>query len=244
MDATKIEDLVVIKNFLTGGIYVMHYTKLTERKKMMLEQLDQTKLSEQIPVTWVEEFDRENITQDDLKIGYLHNPNILPRPMSLAEIANGFAHLHILDQVGEGDIILVLEDDTIFKENFIQNLTAIITELPSDWEFVCLGGPTVHVTCPAETLPGSTRLDVNPEMLKIHKPTSPGPCTASCFLVNYTGARKILDCGYARPLSVPIDELIWMAGRLLDIKMYWCQPWISYEGSKGGPFSTSLERGF
>jgi GR25 family glycosyltransferase involved in LPS biosynthesis len=224
-------------------INVMHYSKLVERKKSLINELEGTLLNKFVPVEWVDNFDREDITDDMVKKSFVYNHHIVARPLTIAEIANGMAHINILENVK--DITLVLEDDTIFKPNFINNLYWVLNHLPGDWEMINLGGLTYDMEFPAKTLHGATDIYFPTESIILHKPNSPVPATLSCFLINNKGSSKILNSKHIKPFSAPIDDTIYnLKNEGVNLNIYWSQPWISYEGSKTDLFSTTLERGF
>lgn len=52
------------------------------------------------------------------------------------------SHLSILNNILEQDLsnTLIIEDDAIFCDHFIQRLTNVCEELPNDWEQLYLGG--------------------------------------------------------------------------------------------------------
>ena len=238
------ESLMKVGSILKN-VYVMHYSKLVERRESLKKQINKTLLDCVSTINWVDNFDREILTQEMINKNYRFRPEVLPRSMTLPEIANGMAHTHILETVYKNDEIgLVLEDDTVFKKDFIHHLQHVLENLPENWDMICLGGPVVQVVCPAKTLPRSLESEFTNDRIILHKPTSPGPCTASCFLINKKGAERILTSGFVNPISSPIDDTIWVIGKAIGLEMYWCQPWLSYEASKSGVFATTLERGF
>ena len=243
-DKTYEDTLFNISNKIKN-IYVLHYTKLVERKKNLVTQLENMLFDKFFNIIWIDNFDREDITLEMIEKNYKYNPLILWRKMTIAEIANGFAHKHIIEQIkNNDDIAIILEDDNIFKDDFAYHLDEILSRLPDDWDIICLGGPTDINTCPAKCLDGATRLTFKNTEIKIIKPEIPAVCTISCVIMNKKGATKILDSSFITPLSAPIDDTILNIGYEKDLKIYWCQPFLSYEGSKTDLFSTSLDRGF
>ena len=76
------------------------------------------------------------------------------------------------------------------------------------------------------------------------KPSYPFTATVSSLLLNNNGAEKILKFKHIKPFSEPIDNAINSANVESNSQVYWCQPWISYEGSKLTEFNTTLNRGF
>lgn len=237
------EQLEFISSFFKD-IYIMHYTKLTERKKSMEKQLRNMLFYNFFNIHWVDQFDREVITQDTVNNNYKYDPEVLGRPITLPEIANGIAHIHIIESVYK--IGLVLEDDTIFKPDFVHHLYKILKNLPPEWEIICLGGPTEEGVYPNNTIPGSIKMDFESEEIVFAKPTSRAIQTMSCFLINEKGKDKLLSSKYFKPyFSGPIDLIAWLAAMEKEIELYWVQPWISYEGSKvKDKFKTTMERGF
>lgn len=51
-------------------IYIIHYTKLTERKKYMLNQISEHNLDKYFNINWIDNFDREIITQSQINKYY------------------------------------------------------------------------------------------------------------------------------------------------------------------------------
>lgn len=223
-------------------IYVIHYTKLVERKKNFCMELKKHFLDKFFKVNWVENFDREDLTPETIQNSCSYNPNVLKRYLTVGEIANGLAHTYVLEQIKNTS--LVFEDDTIFKENFIHHLYHIFKVLPEDWEVVCLGGPTKIQNFPFKTLDSSIRQNFYSEEIILYSPPLKAPCTLSCMLYSSRGVKKILQSSYLKPLCAPSDHTVWYCCMEQKVYMLWSQPWISYEGSKTDMFSTSLERGY
>ena len=238
------EKLYYIKNTISS-IYVLHYTKLVSRKKNMKKELKRNFLDKFFNVKWVENFDREKIPIKLIQATCSLNPQILNRRMTLGEIANGMGHKYIYQQIFKNDdIALVLEDDTIFKPNFIEHLYHLLHYLPCGWEQICLGGATAEQKVPAKSLEGSIRIDFNSDEIVYYRPTTPAPCTLSCMLHNKKSVTKILRSQYLEKLLAPSDHNLWVVNIDQRVNIYWAQPWITYEGSKTDMFDTSLDRGF
>ena len=237
------EQLEFISSFFKD-IYVMHYTKLVDRKQSMEKQLKNMLFYNFFNVHWIDKFDREVITQEMIDNNYKYDPEVLGRPITLPEIANGIAHIHIIENIKK--VGLVLEDDTIFKPDFVHHLYHILKNLPPDWEIICLGGPTEEGVYPNNTIPGSIRNEFKSNEIVFAKPSSRAIQTMSCFLINEKGRDKFLTSKYFKPyFSGPIDHIAWLASMEKEIELYWTQPWISYEGSKiKDKFETTMERGF
>lgn len=244
-DNITLSDKLLFLKTKIDSIYVMHYTKLVSRKRNMIKELKRNLLDKFFNVKWIENFDRETLTDEHINESCVLNPNILNRRMTLAEIANGLAHKYIYQQILQNDnITLVLEDDTIFKPFFIDHLYYIFHNLPKEWDMLCLGGPTEEHTVPDKSIIGSIREKFDSSEIVYYKPKTPAPCTLSCMLHTKHGIKKVLSSQYIERLTAPSDHNLWVVNIDKRIDIYWVQPWISYEGSKTEMFETSLQRGF
>jgi GR25 family glycosyltransferase involved in LPS biosynthesis len=234
--------------FLSSNIntvYILHYTKLVDRKKHMLKQLKKIMFDKFFNIRWIDNFDRENISPETIQNECVIDMRVLKRRLTLGEIANAMGHKYIYQQILHNDnIALVLEDDTSFKNNFIDNLTFVLNNLPYDWESICLGGPTKHNTVPEPSLPNATKLDFESDEIIFYRPNTKAPCTLSAMLYNKNGVQKILNSQYIQKICAPSDHNNWVCNIDMGVNIYWVQPWITYESSKDGTFDTSLDRGF
>ena len=158
------------------------------------------------------------------------------------------AHEYVLKECCKEGINLVIEDDCLFKNNFIDNLYQTLILLDRrDWDMCCLGGPTVLNTYPARALDKSTLENFSVTDIEIFTPDSPAPCTVSSMLYHCRGVQKIISSKYIseKPYLCPSDHAIWLANVDNHVNMKWVQPFITYEGSKSDMFKTSFaERGF
>jgi len=217
-------------------IYVMHYSKLVDRRSSLEKKLKKAGL-DNYPTTWVTQFDRENITQEMMK-DYKYTPEVFPRPLTLPEIANYLAHHHIIEQALTHDITLILEDDIVFKDGFLGCVKESLEKIPKDWDIITLGG-----NC--SDGPNDPYVNDFGEVKNLHL-VVPGnkTSTVSCYLLSRKGAEKILRCDLTKPFYRPIDDAFCYILPKIDCKLYWLRPFLAYEGSKAGEFNTTLERGF
>lgn len=220
-------------------IYIIHYTKLYERKELMVKQLRELCLDRFFDIVWVDNFDREKIA--GIKENY---SDVINRNMTVGEIANMKAHEYVLS-VMRGNC-LVIEDDCVFKENFIENLYRVISLLDkTNWDMCCLGGPIVLNEYPARALDKSTKNVFDVSEIEVYRPETPAPCTLSAMLYNERGKNKIKDSIHIKSYKSPSDHAVWLANMEKNVEMRWVQPFITYEGSKTDLFTTSFqERGF
>lgn len=228
-----------------SSIYIVHYTKLKERKINMNNELNRNFLNHFFKIKWVEQFDREVLTAEIINNEFEYDPVVLDRKLTLGEMANGLSHRYIYNQIYENDeLAIVFEDDTMFKTDFIHHLYHILNHLPDDFESVCLGGPTDVVVYPEKLSKNSIREDFNSEDITFHKSISKAPCTLSAMLYSKKAVEKILKSKYIKKMSAPSDHLQWYCNHSQNVNIYLVQPWITYESSKNGRFKTSLDRGF
>jgi GR25 family glycosyltransferase involved in LPS biosynthesis len=231
-----------------GTIYIIHYTKLESRKTMMIKQLAEHLLDINT-IKWVDTFDREMITVNESMI---YSP-MIHRDMTRGEIANMMAHESVLQSQlnSRSDINLVIEDDCIFKEDFIHHLYQTLLLLENEkeesrkWDMCCLGGPVELNTYPARALDKSTSMHFHSNDLELFTPSTPAPCTVSGMLYHRRGVQKIITSHHITRYQCPSDHAVWLANIDANVTMKWIQPFITYEGSKTDMFNTSFtERGF
>jgi GR25 family glycosyltransferase involved in LPS biosynthesis len=217
-------------------VYVMHYSKLTERKEHLLKNIKDVGL-DKYPIIWVEHFDRENITPEMIQKNFAYQPHIMQRHLSMAEIANGIAHNYIIEQVAsKHDIALILEDDIVLKDGFTVHLEKAIGLLPKDWDVLNIGGDYA----------GEYRNDPSPINCDVTI-VPHNSCAITCsYVLKKSTAQKIMTHQLFRPFCLPIDTTLCYICPHIEAKTYWCRPWIAYEGSKTPLFQSSIfsDRGF
>jgi GR25 family glycosyltransferase involved in LPS biosynthesis len=210
---------------------IVHYTKLTDRKRLMKDQLRETCLDDICSVHWIDSFDREILTPKIVQENYLYRQELCPRPITMGEIANGMAHSHILEECSRRyEVCMVVEDDMIFTPGFTRNLFESLEQAPPDWEVLAIGG--------AEP----TNRYIGQPLSIIKSPTGFTP--TGCFVIKQSLARRIVSHRLFKPFSGPIDHnLNHIFAELIPV-VYWVEPFIAYEGSKT-IFGTSFtDRGF
>lgn len=223
------------------SVFIVHYKKLKERREMMNKQLYNEMIYENYEVNWIDNFDREDLTKEDIQTNYRYRSELLPRGVTLGEIANGMCHNYIIESIAarEDDVCLILEDDAVLKPNFLRNLNSLLRKVPSDWEILTLGGPYHDEYLRINNDHTSPIVEVKPYQHDI-------VCTTVvCYLMKNKLARRIVNHSLFKPFSFPIDETLKWILPSIDAKIYWSQPWLAYEGTKTGLFVSSFpERGF
>jgi GR25 family glycosyltransferase involved in LPS biosynthesis len=231
-----------VKTSCIEDFYVLHYSKLVERKSNMEIQLSRENIRDNFNFSYVTQFDRERIPQSKLDSAYVYNPAINPRNLTAGEIANGVAHCWMINEIAKKNCGIIMEDDMILKPNFLHNLKKVMGLLPDDWEAVCLGGEYISAEKNIAALIDNGPTEVS--NLKIIKAPQNTVATG-CYLLNSDGAQKIVKHPLFFPFSTAIDHNFTFIFPQVDMITYWVVPWLAYEGSKYGQFTTSFpDRGF
>jgi GR25 family glycosyltransferase involved in LPS biosynthesis len=210
-------------------VYVMHYSKLTERKEHLLRNIKEVGL-DKYPIVWVEHFDRENMTPEIVSRNYTYHPY---RRLTLAEIANCMAHNYIIEQIASRhNAALILEDDIVLKDSFPIHLENALASLPSDWDILNVGGDYA----------GEFHNDPSPLEPDQKVAVVPHNCCAiTCsYVLKGSTARRIMNHILFRPIRMPIDTILTHICPGIAAKVFWCRPWIAYEGSKTPLFKSSI----
>ena len=124
-------------NIDTDKIYICHYKKLTDRKIIILDQLQKLGLDNYM---FVEQFDKdswntEEITKEFPKI--LHPANRINN----AERSLALKHAWIVtDMYKQGySSVLVLEDDAVLVDDFVEKYNSYMNQMPIDWDIGWVG---------------------------------------------------------------------------------------------------------
>ena len=109
-------------------VFIIHYTKLQERKAHMLEQMQ--KWFPNTEYEFVEEFDQEELTEDLIEQNFDLDKfkESFDREMLRSEMSLCMKYkraVELISQEKEGDDFFILEDDVIFKEDPIKYITAM-----------------------------------------------------------------------------------------------------------------------
>lgn len=209
-------------------IFIVHYKKLVDRKKDIIDQLAKYNLNNYEFV----EIDRDELDK--------HNTIIFNKKMSNPLKAIALSHFHCYREIANKyECALILEDDAIFEENFLKKLSVYLKQLPSDYDMVFIGGcAKLHIE--AHNIVNGKHI-----YEKGHEATSWGGQGASrCthgYIVNKKCAVKIVD--YINKLKVTIDHQIdfWLNTAIKEnaFKIYWAEPTLISQGTQIGKMNTS-----
>ena len=223
-----------INNIKMIKIFTIHYKKLTERKINIINQLEKFGLQTE----FVDKFDRDILNDKNL---YIFDSNKLGTKFK-ASAAITLSHIYCFYNISisnDYSYALILEDDALLSDNFLNQLNNYISQLPGDWDMVFIGdGCNLHIE----------KKDIKPN-INIYKkclyPTQWGGdgatrCTDS-YLVNKKCAVNL--CQYINTLSYKIDDNIdwWLnkVSRDNNFNVYWAEPTIVTQGTQNGKYKSS-----
>jgi GR25 family glycosyltransferase involved in LPS biosynthesis len=207
-------------------IFIIHYKKLIDRKKHILKQFEKYNITDYEFI----EIDRDELQGYDLSIF----ENITNAYMAVA-----LSHLYAYKQIKDNyDEALILEDDVILADNFINIFNNYLIQLPQEYDMLFLGdGCYYHID--AHILSPNKNI-----YQKSHTPTIWGSmqdgstrCIDSC-LVSKKCAIKL--CNYINNLTKKIntttDHWLNIVAKEKNFLMYWAEPTITTQGSQTGMF--------
>jgi len=211
-------------------IFVLHYSKLVNRKENILAQFQKHNITD---YEFIEKYDKDEITDDESS---LFDINYKKSAMSLT-----LKHFYVFKLIAKNyENALIFEDDVILCDNFIDKLNNYMSQLPQDYDMLFIGdGCKLHIE--------QHRLTLNKYIYeKCLYPTSWGGdggtrCTDS-FIISNKCAKTI--CEYINNLTnkinLAIDWWLNVAARDNNLKIYWAEPTIVTQGSHNGLYKTSI----
>ena len=200
-----------MKNYL-NKIFIVHYTKLEDRKKHMLSEMQRWVAD--TPYEFMEDHDQEQVTQLDIIDYFDMNTFRLKhsREMKRGEISLCIKYQNILKKIveeEEGDYFLILEDDVIFKEDphaYINRVIEMCNAQNIDFDCVFMGEAALRV--------GDNR-DV---FFQKPYPSTNGLCTV---LYKRETIVKLYESMCKYRITEPLDWEFNKRFRDLDFKIFW-----------------------
>ena len=150
------------------------------------------------------------------------------------------SHFYAFEKIAEKyDNALILEDDVILSENFVNILQKYILETPKDYDMLFIGdGCNLHIE--------PHRLVTNKYVYeKCLYPTRWGGDGASRCTDSYLVSKKcaIKLCDYIIKLTSKNNKAVdwWLneAAQNNNLKVYWAEPTIVTQGTQNGLFQSS-----
>ena len=210
-------------------IFVLHYSKLVDRKAYILEQFRRENITD---YEFIEKYDREDLQNSDKA---LFDTCVKESMMSLMN-----KHFYTYRLVAENyENALILEDDVVISPNFSNILNHYMTQLPGDYDMLFLGdGCNLHIE--------RHKLIENKNVYeKCLYPTRWGGDGASRCTDSYVISKKcaITMCEYIanlqQKITLPSDWWLNVAARANNLKVYWAEPTIVTQGTQIGLYASS-----
>ena len=210
-------------------IFVLHYSKLTERKNYILEQFKKYNITN---FEFIEKYDKDEITDSEIII--------FDKTYKKSTMSLHLKHNYVYNLIAENyDNALIFEDEVILSDNFLDKLNNYIYQLPEDWDMLFIGnGCNLHIEAHI------IKPDINIYKKCLHATNWGGYGASRCsdsYLVNKKCAIKL--CEYIKNLKnkidIPIDWWINVASRDNNLNVYWAEPTIVTQGTESGLFKSS-----
>ena len=212
-------------------ILICHYAKLVERKKHLLSQFEHHGITN---YEFIEHFDRDHISNDDRRI---FNENV-----SDMLAAVHLTHIHAYKEIeNKYDHALIVEDDIILTDNFVNKLQEYLTQLPEDYDMLFIGDGCNHHIARDKLI---SNVNVYKRCL-FSTPTCKEEFASRCsdsYMVSKKGAIKLNNyiTNLTSKISSPIDWWLNDAAKDNDLNVYWAEPTIVTQGSQRGLISSSI----
>lgn len=193
-------------------IFILHYEPLEDRKKYLDSKIFDFNIDH--------EFIISNKASDlNLDIGFYYKENNqLWKGMINQQIINvTIKHFEIYQKILKSDLnyCLILEDDAVFVDDFINKLSSLLDELKNSYFDICFISSGCHLK--SENIIPSK---------KIYESNSSR--TASGYIIN----REKLDLLIRTlPFYAPIDWHLNFVKNDLDLKYYWAEPHLVEHGT-------------
>lgn len=176
-------------------VFVINLERNKERREFAMNQLQRLGFQ---PIIFPA-VDGKKLNIEDLEKSGIYKDSVahekFSRSLSLGEIGCSLSHIYLYQKMVDEniDLAIILEDDAMFVDDAGDRILELLEGLPQDWDLVqmiyeCKDYSTVS--------PGIVRF----------RSKNCIPVSSAGYLINYSGAKKLLDEGY--PIRYPADSYI------------------------------------
>lgn len=204
-------------------IYISHYTKLTDRKEYLQKALSFVDNE----IRWIEEFDREDLTEDIIKkyiakdVRYPKEMNAPAKngQMNLAEIGCSISHFYAFNEIVEKGFqnAILFEDDIVILPEF-SNLNEYLKEIPSDFDIIHIGDYL-----------GRKPRGITKGRYIYREGAGKG---GASYIVSHRFAERVKDIKIRRVVDRFLDDL--------HPRIYWLYPPVCIQGTKNGKYKSAV----
>jgi len=229
-------------------IYIVHWNELKERKKYLDEQF-----SDYNPF-WIEFYDRYTVSEElvnkvykkdeflwNNRVKSLYNTPPEYRDLRLSEVCNSLSHMYAVIDMLEHDINygLVLEDDVILKNDFFDKFDKYFDKTPKDFDIIFLGSSfSIEILDNVGCENYKPEINVNPDIFVYEKFRNPKTRCVDAYIMTKSACEKLKI--YSESFSLPYDFDLAYFIKELDLKVYWWEPGLVFQGSQVGYYSSSI----
>ncbi len=193
-------------------IFILHYSKLIDRKAHMLEEAE--KWFGDTPYEFIESWDQEELNEENIKENFDLKAftERFKRDMSRGEMSLCMKYKTILNKISsqeEGELFLILEDDVIFKESllgYIDFIGELCKEEKIEYDCLFMGEALIR------------KGDNRNIFAKKSYPSTNGLCTV---LYTREAIKKLDQYLKDNKITQPLDWQFNDAFEQLQFKVYW-----------------------
>lgn len=199
---------------LIDKVFIIHYEPLTDRKKY----IDSIINSLGIPYEFIINNEKtDSLINENIVEYYTFNENILPRRLGLGELSVSISHLNVYKRILKENLnySLILEDDAILCENFIDYINLLFEEV-DDYDFIFLSS-----CCNLNTTKNTNKFLYESNLSRC----------ATGYIVSNKKLKEVLEI--SPTISTPIDAHLNHIKPLINLKFAWSEPTIITQGSEG-----------
>ena len=187
-------------------IYIIHYNKLVERKNYLIHFLNKNNITN---YEFREIYQRETLTNE------ISNKYFKLNNLNSAQICITIEHIETYREIvnncsNENKWFLILEDDAVFCNNFVEILNNHMENIPTEAEYLDL----------------ADYFTINSNNMWEKKDTTRTTCA---YLVNKKTCEKLLNT--IVPFEYAIDHELNKQFKIHDIKSYWSSKSLIHHGS-------------
>lgn len=137
----EVQDFFTQLNRFFDKIYVITLQRATDRHAHIRKELDGLHYS------FFFGKDKQNFSIEELKAKGIYDEGLARRhhrydkPMNAGQVCVAWSHAEVYSDVIKNNFqkVLVFEDDVVLDTEAVKNFSAILRELPADWELVYFG---------------------------------------------------------------------------------------------------------
>lgn len=204
-------------------IFVIHYNKLIDRKKHILNQFEKYNITDYEFI----DIDRDELDKYDLSI-FGDIPN--------SHKAIGLSHIYTYKEIRDKyDEALILEDDIILCDDFINIFNRYLKQLPPTYD-MCFFSACHNLNIPSQEI-------IHDKFIYEKSLDGGSTRTLACYLVSKKCAIKLCDYidNINYKINLPSDHWLNIVAKDINLKMYWTEPTIAIQGTETGLFKISYK---